>query len=133
MRACQRDYISALSITPLFDESAVELTVISESSQLCLAKVGETEISFSPNKPVKLPMQQFIPWTPEDPHLYDLIVTMGADRVKSYFGMRKFSVGIDDKGVKRLFLNNKPYFHNGLLDQGYYSDGMYTGRLLRKQ
>ena len=40
--------------------------------------------------------------------------------------MRKFSVETDGKGVKRLFLNGKPYFHNGLLDQGYWSDGMYT-------
>ena len=40
--------------------------------------------------------------------------------------MRKFSVEADENGVKRLFLNGKPYFHNGLLDQGYWSDGMYT-------
>ena len=40
--------------------------------------------------------------------------------------MRKFSVGEDENGVKRLFLNNKPYFHNGLLDQGYYPDGFLT-------
>jgi beta-galactosidase/beta-glucuronidase len=71
-------------------------------------------------------LSPFIPWTPENPHLYDLTVTMGQDCVRSYFGMRKFSVERDDRGVKRLFLNNKPCFHNGLLDQGYYSDGMYT-------
>ena len=40
--------------------------------------------------------------------------------------MRKFSVGIDENGIKRLFLNNNPYFHNGLLDQGYYPDGFLT-------
>lgn len=40
--------------------------------------------------------------------------------------MRKFSVGTDDNGIPRLFLNNKPYFHNGLLDQGYYPDGFLT-------
>lgn len=40
--------------------------------------------------------------------------------------MRKFSVGTDENGIKRLFLNNKPYFHNGLLDQGYYPDGFLT-------
>lgn len=120
------DYIRSLHITPLFDESAVELTVAAEGSHPCFAKVGETEVPFFSNEPVKLPMPEFIPWTPESPHLYDLTVTMGEDHVKSYFGMRKFSVDTDDKGVKRLFLNNKPYFHNGLLDQGYYSDGMYT-------
>lgn len=126
MESVPNDYISSLRITPLFDESAVELTVTSKSSKLCHAKVGKTMISFLSNESARLPMKGFIPWTPECPHLYDLIVTMGKDCVKSYFGMRKFSVEADDNGVKRLFLNNKPYFHNGLLDQGYYSDGMYT-------
>lgn len=120
------DYIGALHITPLFDESAVELTVLSESSHPCCAYVGENKIFFSSNKPAKLFLQSFIPWTPELPHLYDLKVTMGEDSVKGYFGMRKFSIEPDGDGIKRLFLNNKPYFHNGLLDQGYYSDGMYT-------
>ena len=40
--------------------------------------------------------------------------------------MRKFSVEKDKDGVARLFLNNEPYFHNGLLDQGYWPDGLYT-------
>jgi hypothetical protein len=126
MESVPKEYISSLLITPLFDENAVELTVVSESYQLCYAKVGEISISFLSNESAKLSMKQFIPWTPECPHLYDLEVTMGEDHVKGYFGMRKFSVDLDDNGVKRLFLNNKPYFHNGLLDQGYYSDGMYT-------
>lgn len=46
--------------------------------------------------------------------------------MESYFAMRSFSVGEDAAGVKRLFLNGKPYFHNGLLDQGWWPDGLYT-------
>ena len=126
MESVPEDYINSLRITPLFDESAVELTVVSQSLHTCRAKVDETEVSFLSNEPVKIPMPEFIPWTPECPHLYYLTVSMGADSVKSYFGMRKFSVDTDANGVKRLLLNNKPYFHDGLLDQGYYSDGMYT-------
>lgn len=126
MESVPDDYISALRITPLFDEGAVELTVFSASSLLCCAIVGENKITFSSNKPTKLFLQSTIPWTPEHPHLYDVTITMGNDSVKSYFGLRKFSVETDGQGKKRLFLNNKPYFHNGLLDQGYYSDGMYT-------
>jgi hypothetical protein len=126
MESVPKNYITALRITPLFDESAAEITVLSEGSNLCRAYAGNTEVVFSSNKPARLPMQSFIPWTPENPHLYDLTVTMGEDSVKSYFGMRKFSVEPDRNGIKRLFLNNSPYFHNGLLDQGYYSDGMYT-------
>lgn len=126
MESVPKDYIISLRITPLFDESAVELTVVSKSSQLCCAKIDGMEISFPSNELVRLPIEHFISWTPECPYLYDLVITMGEDCVKSYFGMRKFAIDTDDNGVKRLFLNNKPYFHNGLLDQGYYSDGMYT-------
>lgn len=119
-------YIESLRITPLFDESAVELTVISAQSLPCTAQIGDITAAFTASEPVRIPLPSFIPWTPESPYLYDLTVTMGDDRIESYFGMRKFSVGTDGNGVKRLFLNNQPYFHNGLLDQGYYSDGMYT-------
>jgi len=66
------------------------------------------------------------PWCPEDPHLYDIAFECGEDRVRSYFGMRKFSLGKDAKGNPRLMLNNVPYFHNGLLDQGYWPDGLMT-------
>lgn len=65
-------------------------------------------------------------WSPENPKLYDIAIKVGDDIVKSYFGMRKFSVVTDKKGFKRLGLNNKPYFHTGVLDQGYWSDGMLT-------
>lgn len=75
-------------------------------------------------------------WTPETPHLYGLKVSVngmkavkpgsGSDEVESYFGMRKISVGPDDKGVTRLMLNNKPYFMVGPLDQGFWPDGLYT-------
>jgi hypothetical protein len=65
-------------------------------------------------------------WCPENPKLYDIIIKVGDDIVKSYFGMRKFSIVTDSLGFKRLGLNNKPYFHKGVLDQGYWSDGMLT-------
>ena len=46
--------------------------------------------------------------------------------MESYFGMRKFSVAEDGRGIRRLCLNNRPLFQNGLLDQGYWPDGLYT-------
>lgn len=119
-------YISGIKITTLFDESEVELTVFSESRQPCAALCEGKELSFFSNEPARLKLSDFVAWSPENPQLYPLTVTMVDDRVESYFGMRKFSVERDEKGVNRLFLNNKPYFHNGLLDQGYYCDGLYT-------
>jgi beta-galactosidase/beta-glucuronidase len=65
-------------------------------------------------------------WTPEDPHLYDVTVTLGDDEVRGYAGMRSFGVGRDERGVPRLLLNGEPYFHAGVLDQGYWSDGLLT-------
>jgi hypothetical protein len=72
------------------------------------------------------------PWSPDDPHLYDLeITTTGGDgtildRVTSYCAFRTSSLGKDDKGVTRLMLNNKPLFQFGPLDQGFWPDGLYT-------
>ncbi|MBR6726823.1 MAG: hypothetical protein IKM08_01395, partial [Clostridia bacterium] len=64
-------------------------------------------------------------WSPEDPFLYRFTLTAGEDTVSSYFACRTLSVG-EHKGVPRLLLNGKPYFFHGLLDQGYFSDGIYT-------
>jgi hypothetical protein len=85
-------------------------------------------------------------WTPDSPFLYDLEVALGeeasrtesktpkaltvsyemVDRVTSYFGMRKISLGKDEAGILRLCLNNKPLFQYGPLDQGWWPDGLYT-------
>jgi beta-galactosidase/beta-glucuronidase len=65
-------------------------------------------------------------WSPEDPFLHDLEVRAGADVVRSYAGLRSFGLGPDAAGLPRLLLNGAPYFHAGVLDQGYWSDGGYT-------
>ncbi len=70
-------------------------------------------------------------WSPGDPVLYDLKATLRKDgktldEVASYVGMRKISVGKDERGFNRLFLNNEPLFQFGPLDQGWWPDGLYT-------
>ncbi len=70
-------------------------------------------------------------WSPDEPFLYDLKVTLlqddkVIDEVSSYFGMRKIKVEPDETGVMRLFLNNEVLFQFGLLDQGFWPDGLYT-------
>jgi len=64
-------------------------------------------------------------WTPEDPYLYNFTLTDGTDRIESYFALRTVTVQ-ECGGVPRLCLNGKPYFFHGLLDQGYFPDGIYT-------
>nr|WP_319776665.1 glycoside hydrolase family 2 TIM barrel-domain containing protein [uncultured Sphaerochaeta sp.] len=61
------------------------------------------------------------PWSPEDPYLYPITVTMGSDIVTSYVGLRSFEV---QDG--RLLLNGKPYYQHGILDQGYWPQSLYT-------
>jgi beta-galactosidase/beta-glucuronidase len=65
-------------------------------------------------------------WTPQDPVLYDLLITAGDDEVRSYTGLRTFGTGQDAEGRPRFLLNGRPYFHAGVLDQGYWPDGLYT-------
>jgi hypothetical protein len=64
-------------------------------------------------------------WSPEDPYLYRFTVRTSTDRVRSYFAVRTIRSATID-GIPRLLLNGKPYFFHGLLDQGYWPDGIYT-------
>ena len=126
MEAVPRHYIESLRIVPLFDQSAVEVMVRCSQPLQCEATVDGRTVPFTSGEPARIPMPDFRAWSPEYPYLYDLSVTLGEDRVESYFGMRKMEVRADRGGVKRLFLNGEPYFQSGLLDQGYWPDGLYT-------
>ena len=68
----------------------------------------------------------FVLWSPEKPKLYNVILECGEDKVYTYFGVRSFGIDTDANGIKRLTLNGKPYFFSGLLDQGYWPDGLLT-------
>lgn len=76
-----------------------------------------------------LPEEVFHSWSPEDPFLYDVTLTFGKDTVQSYFAMRIFTIEKPDDGtgdIPVFCLNHKPYFLMGVLDQGYWPDGLYT-------
>jgi len=90
-----------------------------------------TQVEFPANASFEVEIPDFHLWSPESPVLYDIEISLVegdqiADQVKSYFGMRKFSLGQDSNGTPRLCLNNQPYFMIGPLDQGYWPDGLYT-------
>jgi len=70
-------------------------------------------------------------WSPEDPCLYDLKITLSdknqiVDTIDSYCGFREISLQPDEQGTPRIYLNRKPIFQYGPLDQGYWPDGLYT-------
>ena len=73
----------------------------------------------------RITIEDQVLWSPENPYLYHFEVICGEDRISSYFVLRTLETKTIN-GVSRLCLNGEPYFFNGLLDQGYWSDGLYT-------
>ena len=126
LESVPREYISGLKITPDLDNQCAYITVKSETDASCTVALGSKTYNGKANEAITVPIDDVHTWSPEHPYLYDFYATLGYDMVKSYFAMRKFSLGKDENGITRLFLNNKPYFQNGLLDQGYWSDSLMT-------
>ena len=136
LESVTKGYVKDLHIVPDIDKEQVEITVTSDSPTVSVEVLENgrviREAKGKTNAPLTIPMPDAKLWAPEHPALYDLRITavnsngLIADSVTSYFGMRKFSVGKDKDGISRLWLNNEPYFHNGVLDQGYYPDGLLT-------
>jgi len=122
LEAVPESYVKKLRIFPDFDRGCVDISAETVGN-------ADAYVEFSGKRylmPACIELENFEAWCPENPKLYDFSIVCGEDRVDSYFAMRKFSVEKDEQGIARLFLNNAPYFHNGLLDQGYWPDGLYT-------
>ena len=118
------NYISSMFITPHLEDGSVELLVMGEGA--VRAVIDGDAYDFEAGTSALLKLREVRAWSPEEPYLYKLELAMGDDRVESYFAMRSVGIGEDRNGVKRLLLNGKPYFQNGLLDQGWWPDGLYT-------
>lgn len=123
-------YVEDIKITPDFDESRAFIELAGAFGQAKITVKAKDNSFFhqgiTTDGHYVVPMQGFHPWSPEDPFLYDVEIQTEDDFVTSYFGMRKFSSGKDGNGYTRFFLNNKPLFLSGVLDQGYNVDGVYT-------
>ena len=139
------DYIRALHIVPDVDAGVVRVAALypptDRSAKPVMTSVSVVErgkvvatakgaiSAYRRFVEVKMPNARL--WSPDQPFLYDLRVSLVyegkvVDEVTSYFGMRKVSMAKDEKGFLRLMLNNKPVFHIGPLDQGFWPDGLYT-------
>ncbi len=93
-------------------------------------EVGRTDAG-SPGRPFRLGLDGARRWSPEDPFLHELEIEVRRgsetiDRVTSYFGLRDVGIRRDRAGRLRFFLDGEPRFLHGLLDQGYWPDGIYT-------
>ena len=119
-------HITDLRIIPKFDESRVEITVCAGADAACYVEFGGEVYAGKANAPISVPVPMFRPWSPETPVLYPFTAVLGEDRTESYFAMRKVEIRKDEHGVPRIHLNGRPYFMHGVLDQGYWPDGLYT-------
>ena len=134
LEAVPQNYLHSLRITPQPEKNTVHFRLDADDPAHADIAVHKDGIIIAAGESgtdgealLSIPAEQLRLWSPEDPFLYDVTITLaGGDTVESYFGMRSFGIGTDEKGLPRLLLNGKPYFQNGLLDQGYWSDGYYT-------
>jgi len=128
-------HIDKLSMTPDVDGGFLSLTVksaedVSGYTVVATAAKGGS-VTGGVNEALRLPVAHAHLWSPEDPYLYDLSVKLlykgkVVDVVQSYFGMRKIAIAKDEQGVSRIFLNGKYTYNLGVLDQGFWPDGIYT-------
>ena len=112
-------YITGLTITP--DLSGIDIIV--EGVRSFAVTVDGKQYTFEGTSGrVEIASPHL--WTPDDPYLYPITITAGEDKVESYFALRTISIENKD-GINRVCLNGKPIFLHGVLDQGYFPDGIF--------
>ncbi len=119
------NYITGIKITPSLDSVKIEVSGGNDEKKITY-RDGDQEktLEFSGDCVIVSP-ENVVNWTPDNPYLYNFTLTDGCDRIESYFALR--TVGIEQKnGKSYISLNGEPIFCHGLLDQGYYPDGIYT-------
>ena len=116
LESVPENYIRALRLIPHLAERRLEIWV--SGSGEVRASIPGQEFFFPAGRPALLDIADVRAWTPEEPYLYPLRLTLGDDEVESYFAMRSISVGYDERGERRIMLNGEPYFINGVIDSG---------------
>ncbi|MBR6997671.1 MAG: beta-galactosidase [Prevotella sp.] len=130
-----QSYISNIFATPDVDHGKLSVTVVggnatdNEAVSVVMKLQGNVvaQANGTVGSPIELSVPNAMLWSPTNPWLYDLEVALqSGDHVKAYTAMRKISTRKLDNGEWRMQLNNRDVFHFGLLDQGYWPDGLYT-------
>ncbi|MGI6071587.1 MAG: MFS transporter [Lachnospiraceae bacterium] len=118
-------YISDIKITATLTGIRMEVQGGDKEKRMIInTPAGDKVIDFTGDV-LETEIQEPVLWSPENPHLYHFTLVSGEDEIESYFGLRTVECVNTDKGPA-ICLNGSPYFFNGLLDQGYYSDGIVS-------
>ena len=120
LESVPENYVNSLDIQVALDTATITVTPALDGTVTLDGK----DYPLRAGKAVVTPEDPHL-WTPEDPYLYRFILTAGEDRIESYFALRTLETRTID-GIARLCLNGKQYFFHGLLDQGYWPDGLFT-------
>ena len=125
LESVKTGYIKSIKITPDIDEKVVKISFKSSNKSAKLNLKNQIyEIEADKENIISIKSMEL--WSPENPYLYEFTISNDVDEVSSYFAMRKVSLMRNEKGMKVIALNNQPYFMKGVLDQGYYQDGLLT-------
>ena len=117
-------YIKSLRIDTTADTATITAEGVTEGTLTVTTPDGDLSFPLADGKAtVKIPSPRL--WSPEDPYLYEFTLEAGEDKVQSYFALRTLEIK-QVGGIPRLCLNGDPVFLHALLDQGYWSDGIYT-------
>ena len=131
-------YIRKIYLTPDYDKQEIRLRLIVSgitplplniriyAEERCIYEGSCKTTGGHHRFSADIQLSELHPWTPETPFLYRLYLQYGDDTVESYFAMRCFTVEPDKDGIMRFCLNHEPCFLHGVLDQGYWPDGLYT-------
>ena len=123
-----KNYIDRLEIIPEKDRVNVKIISDSDFDNVCMKiKLFDgTVLQHSIiNNNSEIVIQNPVNWTVENPYLYEFSLTADDDFVEGYFALRTVEIK-EIQGVNRVCLNDKPVFLHGVLDQGYFKDGIYT-------
>lgn len=126
LESVPKNYIEALEITPTLD--SVSILVYSKATEfdVKISLKGNTVFSgHFDDSAIFVKIKDPVLWTPDSPVLYDLTVSTKKDKVTSYFALRTIETCTVDN-IPRILLNGKPFFFHGVLDQGYFPEGIYT-------
>jgi hypothetical protein len=127
------EYVTALLVVPDVERGELAITVTASRQargRVTVRVLSDgtlvAEADGTPGTELRLLIPEPRLWSPADPFLYDLQISYGEDHLSSYAALRSFAVGTRPDGRRTFLLNGEPFQHTGILDQGYWPDGLMT-------